>query len=196
MGSSELKGKIPLLSEGFSKIDYDEERVVQQFHKKIFNNPVTTLWPRKWPKLFKKMNPPLTLDLKYHGAFNRTPFEHRGPAPTMIDPSNIPRIISEGKYIMAITNNGHIAYVTSDHPDAIYLDFCIYKGRSVPFCTEDIPDWIQTTPWEHLSRMRVLKSGGLLVFVPYDMEEMSITTYRYRFLPRLHAVMIYGISSL
>ena len=93
---------------------------------------------------------------------------------------------------MAVVEKTRIYYVTSDHQEAPYLD----KQDNLPLCTEIKPDWIKTTPWRHLSQMRVFQSGDFLVFIPHDMEEMHITTRRYWFLPQLHAIMVHSASSL
>lgn len=139
------------------------------------------------------MNTPLTLDLMYTRSFQPYEFEYHGLAPTMVDPKTIPRIISDNKYVMAVTDGKKTFYVTSDHQEAIYVD---QDKKNIPYCTDICPDWIRTTPWEHLSHMKVLQSGNFIVFVPQDFNEMHITIHRYRFIPELQAIMVYGSSCL
>ena len=139
------------------------------------------------------MNRPLTLDLMYTMPFQLFPFKSSGLVPTMIDPGMIPRIISDGNYVMAVVDGNRTFYVTSDHPEAIYLD---QDKKNIPFCSDIMPDWIRTTPWSHLAQMRAFQSGEFLVFIPHDLNEMHITTSRYRFLPRLQAIMVHNAARL
>jgi len=121
--------------------------------------------------------------------FKRRDFEYVGKKPTVIDPSEIPRILNEGKYFMAVTGSGDTFYVTSDHLDFPYPDML----GQLPTCTDIIPKWYRDVPWEAMAKLRVLQLGDKILFLNY---EINIIPERCWHLPELEAMILLGRARL